>query len=311
MLESGSILAVALGIVVSTLRAAAPLLLAGTGELVTERSGVLNLGVEGTMLVGAACGFIGTVAAGPLAGLFCAAAAGVGMSLLFAALTLGLLANQVAAGLALTIFGIGLSALVGFPYQGQPLPGLATTLFPDLATRPPLVQQLMLLDPLVWLALASPFAVAWFLRTRPGLLLRAVGESGEVSFALGYSVRRIRLWAVLFGGAMSGLAGASLSLAYTPMWTENMVAGRGWIALALVVFSAWRPVMLLFGALLFGFVTIAQFQAGALGIDVSPNLLATLPYLATVIVLVLISRDAARLRLSAPAALGKPFHVSS
>jgi len=306
MLESGSVLAVALGVVVATLRAAAPLLLAGTGELVTERSGVLNLGVEGTMLVGAACGFIGTVAAGPVAGLLCAAAAGMGMSLLFAALTLGLLANQVAAGLALTIFGIGLSALVGFPYQGQPLPGLATTLFPDLATRPPLVQQVLLLDPLVWLALASPFAVAGFLRTRPGLLLRAVGESGEVSFALGYSVRRIRLWAVLFGGAMSGLAGASLSLAYTPMWTENMVAGRGWIALALVVFSAWRPVMLLFG-----FVTIAQFQAGALGIDVSPQLLATLPYLATVVVLVLISRNAARLRLSAPAALGKPFHVSS
>ncbi len=303
MLESGSVPAVALGVVVATLRAAAPLLLAGTGELVTERSGVLNLGVEGTMLVGAACGFIGTVAAGPVAGLLCAATAGMGMSLLFAALTLGLLANQVAAGLALTIFGIGLSALVGFPYQGQPLPGLATTLFPDLATRPPLVQQVLLL--------ASPFAVAWFLRTRPGLLLRAVGESGEVSFALGYSVRRIRLWAVLFGGAMSGLAGASLSLAYTPMWTENMVAGRGWIALALVVFSAWRPVMLLFGALLFGFVTIAQFQAGALGINVSPHLLATLPYLATVVVLVMISRDSTRLRLSAPAALGKPFHVPS
>lgn len=310
--EVWSILTVALGMAVATLRAATPLVLSGIGELVTERSGVLNLGVEGTMLVGAACGFIGTVVAGPAAGLLCAAAAGAAMSLLFAALTLGLMANQVASGLALTIFGIGLSALVGFGYQGQPLPGLATMLFPDLAARSPLVQQVLLLDPTVWLAVALPFAVAWFLRrTRAGLILRAVGESHDVAFALGYSVRAIRLLAVLFGGVMSGLAGASLSLAYTPMWTENMVAGRGWIALALVVFSTWRPVTLLLGALLFGFMTIAQFQAGALGIDVSPHLLATLPYLATVVVLVLISRDATRLRLSVPAALGKPFHISS
>ncbi len=312
MLETGPALALIISILVATARAAAPLVLAGIGELVTERSGVLNLGVEGTMLVGAACGFIGTVTFGPAAGLLCAAAAGAAMSLLFAVLTLYLLANQVAAGLALTIFGIGFSALIGVGYQGQPIPGLATTLFPDLATRSPMVQQMLLLDPLVWLAAVLPVAAAWFLnRTRPGLVLRAVGESHDAAFALGYPVRRIRLFAVLFGGAMSGLAGASLSLAYTPMWTENMVAGRGWIALALVVFSTWKPLPLLAGALLFGFVTIAQFQAGALGLDVSPHLLAMLPYLATVVVLVLISRDAARLKLNAPAALGKPFHAAT
>ena len=305
-------LTLVVGILVATARSATPLILAGIGELVTERSGVLNLGVEGTMLVGAACGFIGTVLAGPAVGLLCAAAAGAAMSALFAVLTLGLMANQVAAGLALTIFGIGLSALVGVAYQGQPLPGLATTLFPDLATRSPLVQQVLLLDPLVWLAAVLPPAAAWFLyRTRPGLVLRAVGESHDVAFALGYSVRRIRLLAVLFGGMMSGLAGASLSLAYTPMWTENMVAGRGWIALALVVFSTWKPMLLLAGALLFGFVTILQFQGDALGLQASSHLLAMLPYLATVVVLVLISRDATRLRLRAPAALGKPFHAAT
>ena len=305
-------LALVVGVLVATARSATPLILAGMGELVAERSGVLNLGVEGTMLVGAACGFIGTIVAGPVVGLLCAAAAGAAMSLLFAALTLGLMANQVAAGLALTIFGIGFSAMLGAGYQGQPLPGLATTLFPDLATRPPLVQQVMLLDPLVWLAFLLPPAAAWFLyRTRPGLVLRAVGESHDVAFALGYSVRRIRLAAVLFGGVMSGLAGASLSLAYTPIWSENMVAGRGWIALALVVFSTWKPMLLLAGAVLFGFVTILQFQAEALGIRVSPHLRAMLPYLATVLVLVLISRDPTRLRLSAPAALGKPFHATS
>ena len=169
-------LALVVGVLVATARSATPLILAGIGELVAERSGVLNLGVEGTMLVGAACGFIGTVVAGPVVGLLCAAAAGAAMSLLFAGLTLGLMANQVAAGLALTIFGIGFSAMVGAGYQGQPLPGLATTLFPDLATRPPLVQQVMLLDPLVWLAFLLPPAVAWFLyRTRSGLVLRAVG----------------------------------------------------------------------------------------------------------------------------------------
>ena len=300
---------VLLALLVATLRAAAPLLLAGFGELVAERSGVLNLGVEGMMLVGAAAGFIATVATGQvLVGLLVAALAGLLMALLFGLLTLTLGANQVACGLALTIFGTGLSALIGQPWQGTPIPGLASVIWPGLDAAGPVSQQLMLLDPVLGLALLLPVLVGLFLyRTRPGLILRAVGESHEVAHALGYDVLRVRYAAVLFGGAMAGLAGAYLSLVYTPMWTENMVAGRGWIALALVVFSAWKPGWLALGALFFGFVTIAQFQAGALGLDVSPHLLSMLPYLATVAVLVLISRDETRRKLNAPAALGKPF----
>ncbi len=298
-----------LSIVVATLRAATPLLLAGLGELVAERSGVLNLGVEGMMLMGAAAGFAVRALSGSAAlGLLAAILAGIAMAALFALLTLRLLANQVATGLALTIFGIGLSALTGLPWAGVPAPGLAATIWPGLAHAPPALQQVLLLDPLVWIAFAGVFAVDWFLRrSRAGLALRAVGESAEVAHALGTSVLRIRLAAVLFGGAMAGLAGADLSLAYTPMWAENMTAGRGWIALALVVFATWKPWRLAAGALLFGFVTIAQFQAEAFGLSLSPDLLSTLPYLATIVVLVLISRDATRLRLAAPAALGKPF----
>jgi simple sugar transport system permease protein len=299
-----------LALFVATLRAAAPLILAGLGELVAEKSGVLNLGVEGMMLVGAVAGFAAAVTTGnPFLGLAAAMLAGAAMAGLFAFLTLGLLANQVAAGLALTIYGVGLSALFGAPFQGRPIPGLATMIFPDLSQAPPMVQQLLLIDPLVWLSLVAPLAVHIFLRrSRAGLVLRAVGESHEVAHAFGYGVRRIRLLAVLFGGAMAGLGGADLSLAYTPMWTENMVAGRGWIALALVVFSTWKPLWLVLGAWLFGFVTIAGFQAAAWGIPLAPNLLATLPYLATIIVLAVISRDRMRLKLNAPAAIGKPFH---
>jgi simple sugar transport system permease protein len=299
-----------LALLVATLRAAAPLILAGLGELVCERAGVLNLGVEGMMLVGAVGGFAAAVGSGSVVvGLLAAMAAGAAMAGLFAVLALGLRANQVASGLALTIFGIGLSALAGVPFQSHPVPGLAQVMFPHIASASPLVQQVLLLDPLVWLALLSPWLAGRFLaRSRAGLVLRAVGESAEVAHAFGYPVVRIRLLAVLFGGAMAGLGGAYLSLSYTPMWTENMVAGRGWIALALVVFSAWTPWRLALGALLFGFVTIAGFQAEAWGIAVAPDLLATLPYLATILVLVLISRDRLRLRLNAPAALGKPFH---
>ena len=301
-----------LGILVATLRAATPLMLAGFGELITERSGVLNLGVEGMMLMGAACGFIGTMLTGSLLiGFIVAMLAGAALALLFGVLTLTLMANQVATGLALTIFGVGFSALIGVKWVGTPLAGLPSAIWPQLSKAPPLVQQLMLIDPIVWIALLLPFVVSWFIyRTRAGLILRAVGESHDVAHALGYSVLRIRYLAVLFGGAMSGLAGAYLSLSYTPMWTENMAAGRGWIALALVVFSTWKPAWLALGALLFGLVTIAQFQAEGLGLDVSPNLLAMLPYLATVVVLVLISRDATRLKLNAPTALGRPFHAT-
>ncbi len=304
---------IAVAILVATMRAATPLVLAGFGELITERSGVLNLGVEGMMLMGASIGFIGTVATGsPVIGLLLAMLAGAALALVFGVLTLSLMANQVATGLALTIFGVGFSALIGVSWIGIPLQGIATGIWPNLSTQPPIIQQLMLLDPVVWLAVLVPFIVHRFIyRTRAGLVLRAVGESHDVAHALGYSVIRIRYLAVLFGGAMSGLAGAYLSLAYTPMWSENMVAGRGWIALALVVFSTWKPAYLALGSLLFGFVTIAQFQAAGLGLALSPHLLAMLPYLATIVVLVLISRDATRLKLNAPAALGRPFHASA
>lgn len=302
-----------LAILVATLRAATPLMLAGFGELVTERSGVLNLGVEGMMLVGAVFGFIGAVSTGSLlAGFLLAMVAGAALALVFGVLTLSLMANQVATGLALTIFGTGFSALVGVSWVGTPIAGLASAIWPNLSHASAVIQQLMLLDPIVWISVLVPFAAHRFIyRTRAGLVLRAVGESHDVAHALGYSVLRIRYLAVLFGGAMSGLAGAYLSLCYTPTWTENMVAGRGWIALALVVFSTWKPAWLALGSLLFGFVTIAQFQAEGLGIDISPNLLAMLPYLATVVVLVLISRDATRLKLNAPAALGRPFHATA
>jgi simple sugar transport system permease protein len=298
---------------VATLRAATPLMLAGFGELVAERSGVLNLGVEGMMLVGAATGFLVTAATGaPALGLVAAIVAGAVMAAGFALLSLYLMANQVATGLALTIFGVGLSALIGAPFQSISVPGLARTLWPWMSRAHPIVQQLLLIDPLVWLALLTPFAISLFMRrSRYGLVLRAVGESAEVAHALGYPVRRVRLLAVLFGGAMAGLGGAYLSLAYTPMWSDDMVAGRGWIALALVVFSTWKPLWLALGALLFGFVTIAQYQAQALGLPVNPQLLAMLPYLVTVLVLVLISRDRVRLKLSAPAALGRTFAASA
>jgi len=304
---------IGLALLVATLRAATPLIIAGLGELITERSGVLNLGLEGMMLIGAAVGFMATVSSGnTFLGMLAAMLAGAAASLIFGFLTLSLMANQVATGLALTIFGVGFSALAGTSYEGVPLPGLATWIIPNLSQQSPLLQQFLLLDPLVWFSLILPILIWFFLyRTRAGLILRAVGESHDVAFALGYSVIRIRYLAVMFGGAMSGLGGSYLSLAYTPMWTQNMVAGRGWIALALVVFSTWKPGWLTAGAWLFGFVTIAQFQAEGLGIEVSPNLLATLPYLSTILVLVLISRDAVRLKLNAPAALGNSFHSTA
>jgi simple sugar transport system permease protein len=306
-------LSIVVAIAVATIRAATPLLLAGFGELITERSGVLNLGVEGMMLVGAAVGFIAVAATGnPLIGIAGAMLAGIALAMLFGVLTLSLMANQVATGLALTIFGVGFSAMIGVGMLGTPINGLATVIWPDLSTASPLLQQVMLLDPLVWLAVVTPFVVQRFLyRSRAGLVLRAVGESHDVAHTLGYSVIRIRYLAVAFGGAMSGLAGAYLSLAYTPMWAENMVAGRGWIALALVVFSTWKPLWLALGACLFGFVTIAQYQAEAFGLDIPSELLAMLPYLATIVVLVLISRDSTRLKLNAPAALGKAFHATA
>ena len=299
-------------ILIATMRAGTPLLFAALGELMAEKAGVLNLGIEGMMLAGAVAGFIAMVLTGsPLIGVLAAMVAGMAMSGLFGFLTLSLMANQVATGLALTIFGVGLSAFVGLSYIGNPIQGLPSLAIPVLGDIPVLGPLLFNHDPLVYVSLVLLAAVTWFLyRSRAGLILRAVGESHEAAHAIGYSVLKIRYLAVLFGGATSGIAGAYLSLVYTPQWAENMTAGRGWIALALVVFATWRPARVLLGAYLFGGITIMGLHIQAAGFAISSHLVATLPYLATVLVLVLISRDATRIKLNAPAALGKPFHSS-
>ncbi len=300
-------------VLVSTVLAATPLLLAALGELVTEKSGVLNLGVEGMMLVGAVVGFAVAATSGSMAlGILAAAVAGAAASVVFAVLTLLLMANQVACGLALTIFGVGLSALVGRRFIGVPLERLPPLHLGGLSDLPLVGPLLFGQDVMVYLSVALAAAVHWFLTaTRPGLILRAVGENHEAAHALGYPVVAIRFAAVMFGGAMSGLGGAYLSLAYTPLWSEGMTSGRGWIALALVVFSTWKPGRLLLGAYLFGFFTIAQLHAQAFGLAIAPEFLTMLPYLATVVVLVAISRDAFRIRLNAPACLGKVFHAGA
>jgi general nucleoside transport system permease protein len=297
-------------LVALTLAAGTPLVLAGVGELVTERSGVLNLGVEGMMLVGAVAAFIVAATTGaPWLGVSAGMLAGAALSLVFAVLTLTLMANQVAAGLALSLFGVGLSAFVGLGYVSVVIDGIKPLAISGLSDLPFFGKLLFAHSPFVYISLLLVAAAQWFLfRTRAGLILRAVGESPESAHAIGYSVVAIRYAAVAFGGACAGLAGAYLAVAYTPLWTEGMTAGRGWIALALVVFATWKPWRVLAGAYLFGAVTLAQFQAQALGVAVPSQLLSMLPYLATILVLTLISRDAASIRLNAPASLGKPYH---
>jgi simple sugar transport system permease protein len=293
--------------------AATPLLLAATGELVVERVAVLNLGVEGMMLVGAIAGFATAHETGilPLA-LLAAIAAGMLLSLLFAVLTLTLQANQTATGLALTIFGRGFSALVGAGYVGIAAPTLPKLHIPVLSDIPVLGPVLFGYDPLVYLALIILAAVAWFLaRTHAGLILRAVGDQHDAAHVLGYKVIRIRYLAVLFGGALAGLAGAYMSLAYTPLWAQDMIAGRGWVALALVTFSAWRPFWLLIGAWLFGGIMYLSLYVQGLGVPVPSAFLSALPYIGTVVVLVLISRDRRRIRLHRPAMLGRAFQPTS
>lgn len=296
-------------VLLTVVTASTPLLLAATGELVTEKSGVLNLGVEGMMLVGAIAAFATAIATGSSSlAVLAGACGGAFLALIFAILTLTLMANQVATGLALTIFGIGLSALVGANFVGvalNPLPQLA---LPVISAIPLLGPVLFGQDALVYLSFFMLAAVSWFLyRTRPGLVLKAVGESHDSAHAIGYPVIAIRYGATLFGGAMAGLGGAYLSLAYTPMWAENMTAGRGWIALALVVFATWRPGRLLLGAYMFGGITILQLHAQGAGFEMPSQFMSMLPYLATVLVLVLISRDKTKIRLNAPAAIGKSF----
>ena len=295
-------------IILAVLAASTPLLIAATGELVTERSGVLNLGVEGMMIVGAACGFGGAWLSGSIVVVaLCGIIAGMLMSLIFAFMTLGLAVNQVATGLALTIFGIGLSGLIGARFVGERINTAPHLSVPGLSDIPLVGRILFGEDAFVYLSLALIVAVWWFLyRTRAGLVLRACGDNHISAHALGYPVLRIRMLAVLFGGACAGLAGAYLPLAYTPFFIPGMTAGRGWIALALVVFASWRPGRLVIGAYLFGAVTILQLHAQGAGVGIPSQFMSALPYLATVIVLVLLSR-ARTGGSTAPAALGTVF----
>jgi ABC-type uncharacterized transport system permease subunit len=297
-------------LLVLTLAAGTPLVYAALGELVTEKAGVLNLGVEGMMLVGAVSSFAVAATTGhPWLGVIAGLAAGALLSLIFAVLTLTLMANQVATGLALSLFGVGLSAFAGLDYVSVVIEGIKPFGSGTLSELPVVGKLLFGHNPLVYLSLLLFAGIQWFLyRTRAGLVLRAIGESPQSAHAIGYPVVRIRYLAVLFGGACSGLAGAYLAVAYTPLWVEGMTAGRGWIALALVVFATWRPWRVLAGAYLFGGVTLATFQAQAGGLDVPSQLLSMLPYVATIVVLAIISRDATTIRLNAPASLGRPFH---
>lgn len=304
----------ATAIALTIVTASTPLLLAALGELVVERSGVLNLGVEGMMVMGAACGFAAAFSSGsPTLGILAAMAAGMAMAALFAALVLGLFANQVACGLALTILGLGLSGLIGQGYVGQRIEPVGKIAIPLLADLPILGPVLFRQDPFVYAALLLVPAASWFLSsTRPGLLLRAVGDNHASAHALGHPVRRIRFAAVLFGGACAGLAGGYLSLVYTPFWVTGMSAGRGWIALALVVFAAWRPGRVLFGAYFFGAMSIGQMHLQAMR-GALPDFLvlpgqfwSALPYAATIVVLVSISRARGR-GGAAPATLGSAF----
>ncbi|HTP94147.1 MAG TPA: ABC transporter permease [Xanthobacteraceae bacterium] len=295
--------------ILTVITASTPLLLAASGELVAERSGVLNLGVEGMMIMGAACGFAGAyMSDSTLVGAICGIIAGVAMAAIFGVLTLGLAVNQVATGLALTILGTGLSGLIGAGFVGQriePSPQLHLPFLTDL----PIVGRILFgQDAFVYFSIALVIAIWLFLyRTRAGLVLRAVGDNHTSAHALGYPVLKIRMLAVLFGGACAGLAGAFLPLAYTPFFIPGMTAGRGWIALALVVFASWRPGRLVAGAYLFGAVTFLQLSVQGLGLGIPPQVMSSLPYLATVVVLVLISRTRGTAGSAAPASLGVVF----
>ncbi|MCF3595958.1 ABC transporter permease [Rhodobacteraceae bacterium LMO-12] len=292
----------------SLMVAATPILLAAIGELVVERAGVLNLGVEGMMITGAIFGFAVTVESGsPTVGFLAAAVGGALLSVLFALLTQLALANQVASGLALTLFGLGLSSLMGQGYVGVKPPRTQALDIPILSDIPFLGTVLFSHDLLVYFALAlvaATWAVLKF--SRIGLVLRAVGENHDAAHALGYKVVRIRVLAIMFGGACAGLGGAYISLIRVPQWTEGMTAGAGWIALALVVFASWKPWRVLFGAWLFGGVTVLQLNLQAAGLAIPAEYLSMSPYLITILVLVIMSADRSR----APASLGRIFHAS-
>ena len=296
-------------LIAASINAGTPLMLAALGLLINEKSGVVNLGAEGMMLVAAIVGFATAVHTESVTlGFITAACAGMLLAGFFALLTVWLGTNQYATGLALSLFGSGASAYIGISYVGHSLenPKFAIPILSDI---PFLGTALFRQHPMVYLSLLLCAGIIWFLyRSRPGLVLRAVGESPSSAHALGYNVRLIRLAALLFGGACCGLAGAFMSLVYTPLWVEGMVAGRGWIALALTTFATWRPARVLVGAYLFGGVTIMTFHAQGLGVSIASQWLSMLPYLATILVLVLISTNANWIKLNMPASLGKNFH---
>lgn len=295
-------------LIASLMVAATPILLAGIGELLAEKSGVLNLGVEGMMIVGAISGFAVAVETGsPFLGFVAAALGGAALSLLFVLLTQVALANQVASGLALTLFGLGLSALMGQNYVGIKPPPTLRLDIPLLGDIPVIGPILFNHDLVLYIGIALVAGVWAMLKyTRAGLILRAVGESHDAAHALGYKVVRIRTLAILFGGACAGLGGAYISLVRVPQWTEGMTAGVGWIALALVVFASWKPWRVLLGAYLFGGITVLQLNLQAAGVAIPVEYLAMSPYLITILVLVILSRD----KSSAPASLGRIFHAS-
>ncbi|SNB60026.1 MULTISPECIES: ABC transporter permease [unclassified Agrobacterium] len=296
-------------ILLTVITAATPLVIATSGELVTERSGVLNLGVEGMMIMGAVCAFATAHMTGsPYLGILAGIASGALFSLLFGFLTLTLVTNQVATGLALTILGLGVSGMLGESFVGLPGVKLQPIVFPVLSEIPFIGPLLFRQDLIFYMSVALVFGTGWFLfKSRAGLKIRAIGDSHASAHALGINVIRTRYLAVMFGGACAGLAGAQLSLVYTPQWVENMSAGRGWIALALVVFASWRPWRVLAGGYLFGAVSIGQLHAQAFGIGVPSQLLSALPYLATIVVLVIISHNRRTTLINTPASLGKSF----
>jgi simple sugar transport system permease protein len=300
-------------LVAATLSAGTPLALAGLGLLVSERSGVVNLGAEGIMLVAAVAGFATAFFTGSEWLAFAAGAAcGAAAAAIFGWLVIWLNTNQHATGLALSLFGSGFSAFVGLPVVGKKLADPVPPSIPLLGDIPVLGPALFRQHPMVYLAMLLAAAIAWFLfRTRAGLILRSVGESPTTSHALGYPVRRIRFAAVVAGGALCGVSGAYLSVVYAPLWVEGMVAGRGWIALALTTFATWRPGRVLLGAYLFGGVTMLQLHLQAQGVQIAAQFMSMLPYIATVVVLVLISRNPLWIRLNMPSSLGKPFFPSA
>ena len=299
-------------IILGIIIAATPLVFAAIGELAVEKSGVLNLGVEGMMIIGAIAGFAASIETGSFSmGVLAAIVAGAVMGLLFAILTQTLLANQVATGLALTMFGLGVAALWGQSYSGKSLPDFPKVHLAGLSDIQVLGPILFGQDGLVYLSMALVAGIWWFFaRMRGGLILKAIGENHDAAHAIGYPVVRYRYLTLMFGGGCAGLGGAYLSIVQTPLWVENMTAGRGWISLALVVFAAWRPLRLVLGAYLFGGITILQLHSQGFGVDIAPQILSMLPYIATIIVLVFISRDKIKAKLNAPACLGQTFYAA-